>query len=221
MMVRNQRPDRRSYRICGSLVILTVIPPPKGVMTDWKKTSGSALTTPSATPVALLKVRSRPFIKIKNCDGPTAPIESGGNAPVSVGPVTPSNFNPTVWEKCGPEGAPAAVDVALEILRPSPGGICRSKRAAGAWGRLRRPGISSSRFMKVFFRGPRAAWAVMMSDVRWLIPCSPVAGRPSVKPPLLDIWPNPPTPKNTDPATSAGRIISLGFNIQFGRDAGY
>src|ERR1700738_1096619 len=203
MMVRNQRLDRRSYRICGSLVILTVIPPPKGVMTDWKKTSGSALTTPSATPVALPKVRSRPFIKIKNCDGPTAPIESGGNAPVSVGPVTPSNFNPTVWEKCGPEGAPAAVDVALEILRPSPGGVCGLNCAPGFCGRCSRPGITNSRLMKTFFRGPCAACAAMMSAVLWLIPDFPIDGEPSVAaaaPSFRDGWPKPTIPRNTEPA---------------------
>src|SRR5437763_10811661 len=48
--------------------------------------------TPSATPVALLKVTMRLFTATMNCDGPTAPIESGGRenvgfVPESVAPV--------------------------------------------------------------------------------------------------------------------------------------
>ena len=99
MMIRIQRPDNRSYRTWGSLVKLTGA----FVITDEKKMSGSALITPSAAPVVLLNVRSLPLTKIKNCDGPTAPIESGGKAPVCVGPVTPSNVNPRVCAMKGPE----------------------------------------------------------------------------------------------------------------------
>jgi hypothetical protein len=40
-----------------------------------------------------------------------------------------------------------------------------------------------------------------------------------VAPPLCDGWPKPTTPKKTEPATSAGRMRSLGFNIWFRRDA--
>src|SRR3954451_18704466 len=72
-------------------------PPETGVITDAKKTSGSALITPSVAPVVLLKVRRRPLTKTTNCVGPTAPIESGGNAPVSAS-VAPVKLVPTV---CG------------------------------------------------------------------------------------------------------------------------
>src|SRR5689334_14112834 len=67
---RNQRLVSRSYRICGSLVVLVATVPPTGVATDEKKTSVSTLSTPSAAPVALVKDRSRPFTIMMNCDGP-------------------------------------------------------------------------------------------------------------------------------------------------------
>src|SRR5688572_14748336 len=86
MMLRNQRFERRSKRTFGS-VENTDSPASGGVMTEAKNTSGSALITPSATPVVLLKVRIRPLMNTKNCVGPTAPSVSGGKAPVSVGPV--------------------------------------------------------------------------------------------------------------------------------------
>lgn len=95
IIVKNQRFVRRSYLICGSLVKLRA-GGDSGVMTDEKNTSVSTFMTPSATPVALLNDRIRPFTSIMNWDGPAAPIESGGNDPVSAGPVTPSHCNPTV-----------------------------------------------------------------------------------------------------------------------------
>src|SRR5215813_13883802 len=68
--------------------------------TDEKNTSGSAFTTPSATPVALLKVTRRPFTKTKYCVGPTEPMQSGGNDSVGLTPerVAPVKFVPTT---CG------------------------------------------------------------------------------------------------------------------------
>src|SRR5882672_12135645 len=72
--------------------------PGGGVITVAKKTSGSMLIAASATPVVLLNVRRRPLTKRKNCDGPTAPIESGGKALVSAS-VAAVNSMLTVWAK--------------------------------------------------------------------------------------------------------------------------
>jgi hypothetical protein len=177
IICRNQRFDIRSYRICGSLVKFTVIPPPSGVMIDEKKTSGSAFSTPSATPVALLKLRSRPLTNIINCDGPAMPIESGGNEPVSVGPVTPSHCKPIVCEKFGVRTPPAAD---TEVFLAAPGGICGSNRAAGFCGRFRVPGISNSRLVKVVVRGPLAASAAIMSAVVRLTAVLPAIGVPAI-----------------------------------------
>ena len=58
MMMTIQRPERRSKRMCGSLVKLLFV---GGVITELKNVSMLALSAPSATPVALLKVRMRPF----------------------------------------------------------------------------------------------------------------------------------------------------------------
>ena len=93
---RNQRLVKRSYRICGSVVVLWTTPFVRGVMTLLKKTSGSASRTPSVRPVFLSKLRSRPLTRMMNWVGPAAPMESGGNAPVSEGPVTPSHCKPIV-----------------------------------------------------------------------------------------------------------------------------
>src|SRR2546429_9292813 len=83
-------------------------------MTELKKTFGLALITPSAMPVILLKVLSRPLTKRKNWEGPTAPMVSGGNAPFSVGPVTALKLRPIV---CGAEeaGKSAAAIIALPL----------------------------------------------------------------------------------------------------------
>ena len=72
------------------------ITPVPVVITEAKNASGLTFNTPSATPVVLLKDLSRPLISIMYCVGPTAPILSGGNAPVSVGPVTPLKERPIV-----------------------------------------------------------------------------------------------------------------------------
>jgi hypothetical protein len=94
-------------------------------------------------------------------------MESGGNEPVSVGPVTPSHCNPTVWAVVEPATFPGA-DV--EALRDMPGGTWGSEHAFGSCGRCSRPGIVNSRLMKTFFRGPFVACATIMSEVRRLIP---------------------------------------------------
>src|SRR3954463_347575 len=78
----------------GSLVKLFTT---GGVMTELKNTSGFASITPSAVPLVLLKVRIRPFTATMNWDGPTAPMLSGGKAPVSPS-VAPRKFAPVV---CG------------------------------------------------------------------------------------------------------------------------
>src|SRR5882762_2643440 len=88
-------------------------------MTEAKKTSGSALTTASAVPVVLLKVLRRPLTKRKNCVGPAAPIVSGGNAPVSVGPVTVLKLVLTVWGAEG-DGKSAAAITAFPAACPDP-----------------------------------------------------------------------------------------------------
>src|ERR1051326_1049740 len=111
-----------------------------GVINEPKKKSGLKSITPSANPVALLKLLIRPLMKIIKCDGPTAPIESGGNAPVWDGPLTPSNVSPTVCANDGPEIVPAEPVAALERSRACPGAGCRSNVAAGSCGRNSRPG---------------------------------------------------------------------------------
>lgn len=60
-----------------------------GVITEAKNVSMVVSITPSATPVALSKVRRRPLTATTNWLGPTVPIVSGGKAPVSarVAPV--------------------------------------------------------------------------------------------------------------------------------------
>ncbi len=81
IMMTNHRAESRSKRIRGSLVKLFDA---GGVMTVLKKTSVSTFITPSATPVLLLKVRIRPFTQTMNCEGPAAPMLSGGKERVSV-----------------------------------------------------------------------------------------------------------------------------------------
>src|ERR1051325_3484406 len=61
----------------GSLVKLFDI---GGVITDWKKISVSTLSTPSAMPVLLSKLRIRLLMATMNCVGPAAPMVSGGKA---------------------------------------------------------------------------------------------------------------------------------------------
>src|SRR5437868_904395 len=86
----------------GSLVKLSEA---GGVITELKKTSVSALITPSATPFVLLNVRIRPLTATIYCDGPTAPIESGGKACVSLR-VAPRKLTPVVCGVYGPPPVP-------------------------------------------------------------------------------------------------------------------
>src|SRR5206468_9722870 len=76
MMQTNHRPERRSYRTCGSDVPL-VLPP-----TEAKKLSVVVLRDP-ITP-DLLNTRILPLATAITCVGPTAPIESGGMYPESL-----------------------------------------------------------------------------------------------------------------------------------------
>src|SRR5437660_7913971 len=101
--------------------------------------------TPSRAPFVLLNVLSRPLTKTKNCVGPTAPIESGGKALVSLGPVSASKLVPTVCAVYGPELMVIEELVVLEAVRAGPGAVCGSNLAPGACGRFSRPGISNSR----------------------------------------------------------------------------
>src|SRR5439155_24564768 len=66
-----------------------------GVITELKKLSVPVLRTPSALPVLLLNVRTRPLITTRNCVGPTAPIESGGK-PLASSRVAAVKLKPTV-----------------------------------------------------------------------------------------------------------------------------
>src|SRR5215468_6638532 len=68
-----------------------------------KNRSGVTLSTPSATPVVLSYVTSRPFTNTTNCEGPTAPMPSGGYANVGWMPasVAPRKLTPTLWGAAG------------------------------------------------------------------------------------------------------------------------
>src|SRR2546421_172124 len=99
-------------------------------MTDAKNTSVSALITPSATPVVLLKVRTRPLTWTTNCVGPAAPIVSGGNAPVSLS-VAPVKFG--VETVCGASGATVGFATPL-TLRANTGTSLTMLGAAAAFG---------------------------------------------------------------------------------------
>jgi hypothetical protein len=69
--------------------------------TESKKVSSEESRTPSATPVAFANVRMRPLTPTRNCEGPAAPIVSGGNAFVSA-EVAARKLTPRV---CGADGA--------------------------------------------------------------------------------------------------------------------
>src|SRR6266536_834546 len=82
-----------------------------GVITELKKLSVVVLRTPSALPVLLLNVRTLPLMTTRNCVGPAAPIESGGNPLVSAR-VAAVKLSPTVGEsgeigEPGGDGFPA------------------------------------------------------------------------------------------------------------------
>ena len=81
--VMNHRPERRSYRTCGSL---TNVPPGLTVITG-AKSVWSLTLRPPRTP-NLLNTLNRPFDTTSTCVGPTAPLLSGGTNPDSdiVGP---------------------------------------------------------------------------------------------------------------------------------------
>ena len=68
-----------------------------GVMTEAKNASIGKFSAPSATPVVLLKDLMRPLTATTNCDGPTVPMVSGGNEPVSAS-VAPVKLVETVCD---------------------------------------------------------------------------------------------------------------------------
>src|SRR6266567_8288240 len=83
-----------------------------GVITELKKLSVVVLSTPSAAPVLLLKVRTLPLMTTRNCVGPAAPIESGGK-PLASARVAAVKLKPTVCEsgemgETGGAGFPAS-----------------------------------------------------------------------------------------------------------------
>src|SRR5437867_10821185 len=110
----------------GSVVKLGVT----GVITEAKKLSVVVLRTPSARPVALLKVLIRPFTATTNCVGPIAPVESGGNAPVSAS-VAPVKFVDGVCAAARLGDGPAVLGTSASA------GRCGRVRIAGT-----RPGRS-------------------------------------------------------------------------------
>src|SRR6516162_10917092 len=97
-MLMNQRPESRSKRMRGSVVKLLVNP---GFSTGWKKISLLASRAPSATPVALLKLRKRPLSAIMNWVGPAAPMVSGGNEDSVSARVAPRKLTEVVCGVCG------------------------------------------------------------------------------------------------------------------------
>ena len=134
------------------------------------------LITPSAVPVVLLNVRRRPLTKSKNCVGPTAPIESGGKAPVSVS-VAAVNSMLTLCAKS------ARGPGALSLTFASRTGVLATATALGSCGRFRRSGSSS------FFRimrhaalelGGAIACAAIRSAVVRSTPKAPTEGTPTV-----------------------------------------
>src|SRR5947207_5561792 len=159
----NQRPESRSYRIRGSLVKFGET----GVITEAKKLSIMVSRTPSATPLALLNVRSRPLIATTNCLGPTAPIESGGKAPVSAS-VAPVKLVDGVWATAGA----GAVRAAASPVRSSSeaAGCCGRPRIAGT-----RPGLT---VRPIAGRRPAASRAIMAAVVS-VTPARPVHGADS------------------------------------------
>src|SRR5436309_9153294 len=76
-----------------------------GVITELKKLSVVVLSTPSAAPVLLLRVRTRPLMTTRNWFGPTAPIESGGN-PLESARVAAVKLIPSVCALAGGGGGP-------------------------------------------------------------------------------------------------------------------
>src|SRR5437868_464651 len=133
MIIKIHLPVCLSYRILGSEVKFNTTAPVTGVITDAKNTSGLAFKTPSAAPVVLLKERIRPFTKTMYCVGPTVPILSGGNAPVSfnVAPVK------VVLSVCGVDVGVCELPFAVETFAS---GKLATAFASGFCGRFLRLG---------------------------------------------------------------------------------
>src|SRR5438477_810259 len=160
MIWTNQRPESRSYRIRGSLVKFGET----GVITEAKKLSVVVSRTPSATPLALVNVRSRPLTATTNWLGPTAPIESGGKAPVSAS-VAPVKVVEGVWATAGA----GAVRAAASPVRSS-------SEAAGCCGRPRIAGTRPGLIVRPLAGRRPAASRAMMAAVVSVTPARPVHG---------------------------------------------
>ena len=126
--------------------------------------------------IVLVKVRKQPLTKITNCDGRTkAPISSGGNAQDCVaGTVTPSHCKPDGLRKTRTGERPGTIEV--EALFVAGGNWLSKFRRRILQKRSARPGITSSRFVKVFFFGPLAACSLMICVTVRLTPLLPLTG---------------------------------------------
>src|SRR5437016_1978413 len=104
-----------------------------GVITEAKKTSESALSAPSATPVVLLNERNRPVTANMYCHGPTAPLGSGGNGPSSVsvaaGKVMPSGW---AWPTMSPGVGAVVIVVAPPPLAAYACRVCQAASVGAA-----------------------------------------------------------------------------------------
>src|ERR1051326_2620532 len=130
IIMMNHRPVARSKRMRGSLVKVPLVED----FTDAKKTSESRLSAPSVVPLVLLNDRNRPLTATIYCVGPTAPMLSGGNAPVSFN-VAPVKL---VLVVCGVNG-PLTVGVGSPIRDPGEGSpACDTNAACGFCGRWER-----------------------------------------------------------------------------------
>src|SRR5437879_5869716 len=77
-----------------------------GVITELNKESLETLMAASAAPLVLLNERTRPLRAMMNCDGPAAPIVSGGK-PEQSGKVAAVKF--TELTVCGANGRRVAL----------------------------------------------------------------------------------------------------------------
>ncbi len=96
--VMNHRPERRSYRTCGSL---TNVPPGLTVITGAK--SVWSLTSKGPRVPNLSNTLKRPFDVTITCVRPTAPLLSGGIHPDSATRV-PRKFVVMLNPTCGRTG---------------------------------------------------------------------------------------------------------------------
>src|SRR5438105_4360784 len=141
-------------------------------MTDEKKLSSVELSEP--TEPALLKTRIRPLTVTRNCDGPTAPMLSGGTKAESEARVAPVKLVPT--ESFAPLRTAPIFAPGADAGEP---GLGRRRRRASKLGRT--TGVTAA-------RAPAARWAPMIADVvRWA-PAPPVQGLPTWTP----VAPDPP-----------------------------